>query len=186
MKLVSAISLFTLLVLFAPRAHACSCGMEKGTREDQVLEALNDAGVVFVARLRNSTLSPDKEYPDMIHEDALFVVIEVLKGPLFLGQPILVQQNVSAGTCGLSSTNDPVWIEDLVKPETELEEGVVEPSVLSKDWLIYSDGPGPYMLHQCSRTMPLNIEGDKDLKILREYVRHPPKWPVKPSLPADP
>jgi hypothetical protein len=114
---------------------------------------------VFVARLRTSTLSPDKEYPDLIHEDALFVIIEVLKGPLFLGQPILVQQNVSGGTCGLSSQNDPVWIEALVKPETEHEEGVMEPTVSSKDWLIYSDGPGLYTLHQCSRTTPLSIGG---------------------------
>jgi hypothetical protein len=158
--------------------------MEKGTREEQILEALNDAGVVFVARLRTSTLSPDKEYPDMIHEDAQFVIIEVLKGPLFLGQPVLVQQNVSGGTCGRSSQNDPVWIEDLVKPETEHEEGVMEPTVLSKDWLIYSDGPGPYMLHQCSRTTPLNIGGEEDLKILREFVKHPPKWPLEPSPPA--
>jgi hypothetical protein len=158
--------------------------MEKGTREEQILEALNDAGVVFVARLRTSTLSPDKEYPDMIHEDAQFVIIEVLKGPLFLGQPILVQQNVSDGTCGRSSQNDPVWIEDLVKPETEHEEGVLEPTVLSKDWLIYSDGPGPYMLHQCSRTTPLNIGGEADLEILREFVKHPPKWPLEPSPPA--
>ena len=73
-----------------------------------------------------------------------------------------------------------------MKPETEDEEGVVEPTVLSKDWLIYSDGPGPYMLHQCSRTKALNLEGEADLKILREFVKHPPKWPLAPSPPSRP
>ncbi len=170
-----------LVMAIAPRAEACSCGMHQGTREEQVLEALNDAEVVFVARLRTSTLSPDKEYPDMIHEDAQFVIIEVLKGPLFLGQPILVQQNVSDGTCGRSSTNDPVWSETLVIPATEYDEGVIEPTVFSKVWLIYSDGPGPYMLHQCSRTTPLDVEGEADLKILRAFVKPPPKWPLAPS-----
>jgi hypothetical protein len=29
----------------------------------------------------------------------------------------------------------------------------------------------------CSRTIPLNMGGDKDLPILREFIKHPPKKP---------
>ena len=47
----------------------------------------------------------------MTHEDAQFVVIEVLKGPLFLGQPVRVKGYIGSGSCDVSSTNDPVWIE---------------------------------------------------------------------------
>ena len=60
------------------------------------------------------------------------------------------------------------------------------PAKFSKDWLIYSDGPGPYELSMCTRTVPLNMGGDKDLPILREFVKHPPKWPLAPSPPGRP
>jgi hypothetical protein len=120
-----------LAVLFAPRVEACSCMMEKGTHAEQVLEALNDAGVMFVARLR--------------------------------------------------STNKPVWMETIVKPAVGAEDGISGPAEFSKDWLIYGDGPGPYELSQCSRSAPLNVGGAKDLKLLREFIKHPPKWPLAPS-----
>jgi hypothetical protein len=29
----------------------------------------------------------------------------------------------------------------------------------------------------CSRTIPLNVGGDKDLSTLREFIKHPPKKP---------
>lgn len=66
------------------------------------------------------------------------------------------------------------------------KEAVIEPAELSKEWLIYSDGPGPYELSQCSRTTPLNVDGEEDLKILRKFVKHPPKWPLAPSPPGRP
>jgi hypothetical protein len=175
---VSALRLLAVFaVLLTPRAEACSCELHKGTRAEQVLEALNDYGVVFVARLRFSTLTPDKIYPTMTYEDAQFVVLEVFKGPLFLGQPILVKGYIGSGACAVSSTNDPVWIEDVLKAAEGDDDGVIEPAKFSKEWLIYSDGRGPYELSMCSRTMPLNMGGDKDLPILREYIRHPPKRP---------
>jgi hypothetical protein len=166
-----------LALVFTPRAEACSCVLHKGTRAEQVLEALNDYGVVFVARLRFSTLTPDKQYPEMTHEDAQFVVLEVLKGPLFMGQPIRVKNYIGSGYCAVSSTNDPLWIENLLKPAVDGEDGVSEPAKFSKEWLIYTDGPGPYELNMCSRTIPLNMGGDKDLTILREFIKHPPKRP---------
>jgi hypothetical protein len=175
---VSALRFLALLaVVFTSRAEACSCMIQKGTRAEQVLEALNDAGVVFVARLRSSKLTPDKRYPEMTREDAQFVVIEVIRGPLFLGQPILVQQDIGSGACARSSTNDPVWMEDIVKPANGDNPPASEPTKFSKEWLIYSNGPGPYELSQCSRTAPLDVGGNEDLKILREFVKHPPKRP---------
>jgi hypothetical protein len=169
--------LAVLALIFAPRVEACSCVLHKGTRDEQVLEALNDYGVVFVARLRSSTHTPDKIYAVMTYEDAQFVVIEVLKGPLFLGQPIRVQGYIGSGSCAVSSTNDPMWIEEVLKAAENGEGGVSQPAKFSKEWLIYADGPGPYELNMCSRTIALNMGGDKDLKILREFIKRPPKRP---------
>jgi hypothetical protein len=178
LRLTSTLHLLAMLALtFAPRAEACSCELHKGTRAEQVLEALNNFGVVFVARLRFSTLTPDKVYPVMTYEDAQFVVVEVLKGPLFLGQPIRVQGYIGSGSCDVSSTNDPMWIEEYLQGAVNGEGGVHRPAKFSKEWLIYSNGPGPYELHMCSRTIPINMGGDKDLTILREFIRHPPKRP---------
>lgn len=117
--------------------------LHKGTRAEQVLQALNDYGVVFVARQRFSTLTPDKQYPVMTYEDAQFVVIEVLKGPLFLGQPVRVKGYIGSGSCAVSSTNDPVWIEDILKAAVNGDDAVSQPARFSKEWLIYSDGPAP-------------------------------------------
>jgi hypothetical protein len=63
--------------------------LHKGARAEKLLEALNDYGAVFVGRFRFSTLTPDKSYPVMTYEDAQFVVVEAIKGPLFLGLRIL-------------------------------------------------------------------------------------------------
>jgi hypothetical protein len=79
-----------------------------------------------------------------------------------------------------------VWSETVVIPASEYDEGVSVPTVFPEVWLIYSDGPGPYVLHQCSRTTPLDEEGEADLKILREFVKNPPKWPLAPSPPSRP
>ena len=150
---------------------------QKGKRAEQVLEALNDYGVVFVARLRTSTRNPDKQDPAMTHEVAQFVVLEVIKGPLFLGQPILVKQDIGSGACAVSSTNDPVWIENELKTAKGNEPSIVEPAKISREWLIYGDGQGPYELNMCSPSLPLNMGGDKDLKILRKFIKHPSKRP---------
>ena len=63
MNVVSALRILALFALvFTPRAEACSCMVDKGTRAEQVLEALNDSGVVFVARLRSTTHTPHEQY----------------------------------------------------------------------------------------------------------------------------
>jgi hypothetical protein len=52
LRFTSTLYLVVVLVLAAAtRAEACTCVLHKGTRAEQVLEALNDYGVVFVARL---------------------------------------------------------------------------------------------------------------------------------------
>jgi hypothetical protein len=178
---LSAASVLRILAWFAliltPPVEACSCAMAKGTQQAQVLEALNDHGVVFVARLRFSTKTPDETSPQMTYEEAQFVVLEVFKGPLFLGQPVLVKGYIGMGSCAVSSMNDPMWIEDVLKAAEGDEEALSAPAEFSKEWLIYSDGPGPYELNMCSRTIPINMGGDKDVKLLREYVRQSPKLP---------
>jgi hypothetical protein len=174
----SVLRLLALLALiFVPRVEACSYMLQKGTRAEQVLEALNDYGVVFVARLRTSTRTPDSKFPAMIQEDAQFVVLEVLKGPLLLAQPILVKGTIGMGSCAVSSTNDPVWIEVVSKGAKGDKDAVTEPAKFSQEWLIYGDGLGPYELNMCSPTIPLNMGGDKDLKILRKFIKHSPKRP---------
>jgi hypothetical protein len=134
---------------------------------------LNDYDAVFVARLRFTTLTPDNVYAGLAYEDAQFVVLEVFKGPLFLGQPILLHQYVGKGYCSVGSTNEPMWIVDIRQAEGG-EDAIEEPAVFSKEWLIYGDGP-PYDLNMCSRTLPLNMGGDKDLPILRNLSKRPPK-----------
>ena len=84
---------------------------------------------------------------------------------------------IGSGSCGVSSTNDPLWIEECLKAAVNGEGGVSRPAKFSKEWLIYSNGPGPDELDMCSRSIPINMGGNKDLKILREFIRHPPKRP---------
>jgi hypothetical protein len=140
----------------------------KGTRAEQVQRAVNTSDRVFVARLRYSTLTPDTKYPTMITEDAEFEVIEVFKGDLKTGALILVHQIVSGGSCGQSSTNDPPWMEEML--DTEGGQVTAEPAKLSREWLIYSNGPEPYELHSCTRTTPLSADGEKDVEILRKLI----------------
>lgn len=77
----------------------------------------------------------------------------------------------------MSSTNNPVWIEDVLKAAEGEEDAVIEPAEFSKEWLIYSDGPEPLELNMWSRTIPINMGGDKDVTILREFIKHRPKRP---------
>jgi len=147
----------------------------KSTRAQEVQEALSGADSVFVARLRYSTLTPDTTYPSMIIEDAEFEIMEVFKGELKPGQLILVHQIVSGGSCAMSSTNDPPWLMNLEKGEGE--ELVDVPVTFSKEWLIYAYGPEPYELGRCSRTMPLDVEGNQDVEVLRRLFKTVTKKP---------
>ena len=142
---------------------------KKSTRTQEVREALRDADAVIVARLRYSTLTTDTTYPSVIIEDAEFEILEVFKGELKPGQLILVHQIVSGGSCALSSSNDPPWLTDIEKGEGD-KDPVEVPMTLSKEWLIYAYGSDPYELGRCTRTMPLNVEGDKDAGVLRNLI----------------
>jgi len=141
-----------------------------GTRLEQVEQALYDADAVFVARLRHSTVNPDPEDPLTLVEDAMFVVTEVIKGHLLLAQPIRIHQMVSGGTCGMSSTNDPPHVMDFFQTTGNPDDSVEVPATFSREWLIYAEGAEPWTLNQCTRSAPMNLGGEEDLKLLRELV----------------
>jgi hypothetical protein len=151
----------------APSANACSCLMLTGTPDELVRQALDDADVVFVARLLRSALKPDRQDRRLVVEDAQFKILEVFKGELREGQLIRVRQILSAGTCGQSSTNDPPWMYS-----QERAGGVPEPVKVSKEWLIYAHGGEPFELSRCTRTTPMNADpGKDDVKSLRKIVK---------------
>jgi hypothetical protein len=155
-----------LAILLAARADACSCLLPSGTPDELVSQALQESDDVFVARLKRSALKPDPRNRRQVVEDANFEVVEVFKGSLQPGQVIRVYQVLNAGTCGQSSTNDPPWLYAAGKPG-----GEQKPRKISKDWLVYSNGAAPFALNRCTRSSPLNVEGEQDVKVLRGLVR---------------
>jgi hypothetical protein len=154
------------LAVVAPQAMACSCVSLKGTQAEQVERSLADARAVFVARLTRSSVGPDREHRKVVVESAQFEVLEVFKGPVAVGQTIYVNQVVSAGSCGQSSANDPPWIFAQKKADN-----VPEPVKISKKWLIYAYGDEPFELSRCTRSAPLNVGGDQDVKLLRAIAK---------------
>lgn len=150
----------------APSAHACSCLRVEGTPDEQVEYALAEADAVFVARVIRSALKPDRVRKTMVYEDAQLEVVEVFKGVLRVGQVIRMRQLLSAGTCGQSSTNNPPWMYRVIE-----KDGAVEPLSFSKEWLVYSHGNEPIELSRCTRSSPLNVDGDKDVKVLRQIQK---------------
>ena len=158
---------FLLLTLCARDAQACSCLRLMGTRAEQVEISQADAQAVFVAQLTRSSLGPDREHRKLVVETAHFKVVEVFKGPLKVGDTVIVNQVVSAGSCGQSSSNDPPWM--FAQKDAR---SVPEPVKFSKKWLIYAYGPEPYELSRCTRSAPLNAGGDEDVKLLRSLTRH--------------
>ena len=159
-----------LMVALVSRADACSCALYKGTPLEQVEQALYDADAVFVAKLRHSVVNPDPEDPLTLVEDAMFVVVEVIKGHLLLAQPIRIHQMVSAGTCGMSSTNDPPHVMEVIQTTGNPDDSVEMPVAYSREWLIYAHGAEPWVLSMCGRSSPMNLGGEEDLRILRELV----------------
>ena len=45
------------------------------------------------------------------------------------------------------------------------------------DYGVVFVAPQRFSSWRCSRTIPINIGSDKDLAILRKFIRHPPKRP---------
>jgi hypothetical protein len=161
--------LFLFLViswLAVPYAKACSCVPLKGTQAEQVEQSFADAGAVFVAKLTRSSVGPDRDRRKVVAETAHFEVLEVFKGPLRIGQTIRVEQILSAGTCGQSSTNDPPWLFAQKNPGS-----APEPLKISRKWLIYAYGNEPFELSRCTRSAPLNVGGGDDVKVLRALLK---------------
>jgi hypothetical protein len=159
------------LAAIAPAANACSCLMLTGTPDEQVHQSLDEADVVFLARLLRSALKPDRQDRRLVVEDAQFEILEVFKGELRAGQIIRVRQILNAGTCGQSSTNHPPWMYAQDKAG-----GVPEPVKLSKEWLVYANGAEPFELSRCTRSTPMNTGlGEDDVKLLRKMIRKAPK-----------
>lgn len=159
-----------LMVALVTRAEACSCALYKGTPLEQVEQALYEADAVFVAKLRHSVVNPDPEEPLTLVEDAMFVVVEVIKGHLLLAQPIRIHQMVSAGTCGMSSTNDPPHMIEIIQTTGNPDDSIEMPVTYSKEWLIYASGAEPWVLSMCGRSAPMSHGGEEELKMLRELV----------------
>jgi hypothetical protein len=164
-----AVAMLVLAAVLPARADACSCTLQEGTHEEQVAQSLDASHAVFVARLTHSALKPNRQ-DRHVYEDAQFEVLEVFKGDLRRGQTVRVYQAVSAGSCGRSSTNDPVWLLEIVKP------GQPEAAVkVSREWLVYADSGEPYLLGACTRSAPLSAGGDADVKVLRKLGKATPK-----------
>lgn len=158
--------LLALLLVVSVRANACSCIALQGADIEQIEQSLDEADTVFVARLKRSSLKPDRRDRRSVAEDAQFEVIEVFKGPLRVGQIIRVYQVLNGGGCAQSSRNDPPWLYRTEK------DGDVKPIKVSKEWLVYSRGNGPLELSRCTRSAPLNAGGDADVKVLRQLLKN--------------
>lgn len=154
-----------LVLLSSPQARACSCLIVGGPPAEQVEQALKESDDVFIARLKRSALKPDLRDRRQVVEDAAFEVIEVFKGSLRPGQTIRVYQVLNAGSCALSSANEPPWMYAASKAG-----GEPKPRKFSKEWLVYANGVAPFELNRCTRSSPLNIEGEQDAKVLRGLI----------------
>ncbi len=161
---------FLFLAFFliaAPRTEACSCVALKGTQEEQVGQSLADADAVFVAQIDAVVGgSGPQERRKVVAESAHFEVLEVFKGPLRVGQSVRIDQILSAGTCGQSSTNDPPWLFAQKNPKS-----APEPLKISRKWLVFAYGNEPFELSRCTRSAPLNVGGAEDVKLLRAMAK---------------
>ena len=188
--MIAARRLVHLVLLIAsacPPALACSCPPRRESNLGVVQEALNDATWVFVAKIRDvkqydveqlgSLENPDPRQVSLT-EDVRMVVLEVFKGDLLVGQPVLIRNPYYAGHCIMTARNDPLWIEEIVAPEVSM------PARISDTWLIYSSRPEPFELDSCTRTVPVDFpEATRDLGYLRELQRKvrwiPPTFPQR-------
>lgn len=155
---------FILISTFG-RAEACSCRLDSAAEEVQIKHELEEARAVFVAELLSVKQTPVSDAPKYLTEDAEFVVSEVLKGDVVVGQKVRIRSILGAGSCGRSTRNDPPWLEQI---ETVSEPG--KPAVISKEWLVYGHGSEPYELSLCDRSMPLGHRGSSDLLYLRTLL----------------
>jgi hypothetical protein len=174
-------SLFVVCSVLHSEAFACSCAMPKGSEKEQVTSALQSATEVLVAKVQSVKHSPTAGDASGKYttEDAVFLVIEVLKGKKRPGDKVAIRSSIGPGFCGHSARNDPPWLEVVSEKETPS----VAPPKISDTWLIYGEGAEPYELSQCSRSSPLEVEGVRqrdveavrDLRILRRLIPRSPQ-----------
>jgi hypothetical protein len=171
----SVLAAMLLITIACPPASACSCPPTRESNLGVVQEALNDATWVFLAKVRDvrqydfKQLGP-LENPDphwiSVTEDVRFVVLEVFKGELFVGQPVMIRNEYAPGSCAMTARNDPMWIEEIVAPDVGM------PARISDTWLIYSRSAEPVELNSCTRTVPVDFaEAKQDLGYLRELQK---------------
>lgn len=172
MKFLTQIVLLLVCFYGVTDASACSCMLRRGTEHEQIAIAFGESGNVFVAKLVTSQISPDSNVPSGKYstEDAIFEVVEVLKGNYKVGDSIHIQSSMGPGSCGISSRNNPVW---MLQAERQGPKVIETPLHFSAEWLIYVIGGGtePIELSLCERSSPLNLRGGRDLKYLRQIVK---------------
>ncbi len=151
---------------FAPIAPAMACNAPppRGTDAEQAQAAYDGADFVFVAKLRSRSLTLPLSPLEWLHERAQLVVLEVFKGDLLVGQPVVFYTDVQ--NCGVSLVNDPMWAVSFdVAPELE------RPVPFSDTWLFYVVGREPFSVSINNyRSKPVNlVRGDID------YLRRMPR-----------
>jgi hypothetical protein len=162
---VHVVGLASIMLAMVGRAEACSCSLNSAAEEVQIEHELEQARVVFVAELVRVKQTPEDDAPEYLTEEAEFVVLEVLKGGVVLGQKIRVKSRLGPGPCGRTARNDPPWLE-----EVQTSGAPIMPAAISKEWLVYGHGSEPYELSLCDRSMPLSHRGSSELLYLRALL----------------
>jgi hypothetical protein len=159
---------FLATTAFQAETFACSCAGSKESEERQVTSAFQDATEVLVAKVESvrHPQIPGYTSGESTVEDTVFIVVEVLKGNKRLGDHLATRSSIGPGLCGRSARNDPPWIEPVSKG-TPHESTSIQ---ISDTWVVYGYGTEPYELSFCSRSSPLNVNGARDLKVLRGVI----------------
>ena len=187
MKAPAALLLLICVIGHSP-ANACSCAPKRESSLGVIQQALRDADVVFVVKLREVKHVDRTEGVNVIGvkwesvtEDARFVVLEMFKGDYLVGQPVLFRGVISAGSCSVAARNDPMWMEEIVQPG---EAGI--PATFSDTWLVFAGGEEPLALDMCTRSQPLNFaDAQQDLQFLRERAKKAPHQHLQPAPAPD-
>lgn len=170
MRTTQLLATIATLLLTSQVAIACSCAAPHGSPEkEQIESAFAEADAVIVAKVISTKQSLRTEDPSGRYrvEDALFAILEVLKGNHRIGETIRVQSMLGSGSCGRSARNDPPWLETTGDSSSASGPAVTTTAVFSEEWLIYAYGQEPYELSSCSRSFPMNLRGGADA----EYIR---------------
>ena len=152
--------LCTLGLLLVPTcgAIACSCA-----RPATAPEAFASAKVVYLAKLLRTTKTQASANPAARYssESARFRILHTWKGERATGTEIETKSDVGPGSCGLSATNDPPW--------AVAADG--NPVPISEIWILYLYEDEPAEISICSRSHPIDLNGEPDLPILYRLER---------------